>query len=90
MTRESDSSSCGPAFSNRLTHGGAVKFWEASLGAYYPALPNRWSGRDDVESMNAARGDPKRERRENNNGGRGLGQSADTGPTVAGQSGMRG
>ncbi|GBG28450.1 Synaptotagmin-C [Hondaea fermentalgiana] len=30
-----------------LREGGAVKFWEATRGAYYAPLPNRWQGQDD-------------------------------------------
>jgi len=53
MTRESTSDCClstsvaskGGVWNS--PYGGAVKFWDAALGTYYPALPNRWEGQND-------------------------------------------
>ena len=67
MTRESTSAECIKAFATnekqmpefrnrRMNTLGAVKFWELSTSnrPHFPALPNRWEGRDDLQEYRIA------------------------------------
>ena len=61
MTRESMSTSAHHRL-DKLAHGGAVKFWDITSGAYYAALPSRWAGQDDAEVLRRVQGEATRKK----------------------------